>query len=1012
MSAQVHMEDFNQIYDNYCDEGLYTNASNLLVDQAQKCLENGDTLNAYKLQLKNCYLTEDHLEDFFQKGLTWEGYFANWYMTISLEGWVNKKEDAARHFFSLLSKMKNKAPDLLPFYASTLSCYINDCKDPELCDSICLLQSALDYIKAQPITKELVKQYIDINECFLWNRFYNSYDGVILKKNRLPEIRNWYKRNSSYILNLDISVYHTEILQYELEYANHLYSFAGACGAQEKDPIKAISIYEEEINILESILKISEKPAKKIAACNAQISLCYYELGDMVRSKEYAEKSAEFLFTYDYDFDFEYCDVLSSLSMSFFYIGEHSIAAQMKLNEIMAREKLGWHWQQSDWALYFLFSKRDNPRNILKLKDVALSAETRGNSVSIYNYIGEAYSSLMNKKNGYKDSAEFYFNKVDSILEIDNEMEYYLDRKASIKESWARHYMRLNDIRKSYNLSKEALNIRTDSSSYTNSRSTTDIYFNVSLKSSLLHDIDGIHKYLPIYYYGLETDLNIMLPTLGSVESDTYLGNGTNSLYYIPEWASWNPTDNVSVYIAYDAALLMKGLTLKYNTLTPYISDNPSLIAAKQNLDRMRDSIYTISDDNQQMSALYKYEQAERELLIGINKKLVNIHWQDVKKHLKNDMACIEFVKYTTNAYSWSKGIPKPHYAAILMSGGDNFPIFVDLFDEEDLKEAYTLQPKSYDTETGLLLYDRIWGKLNKYISGKRQVYFSPMGMLNLINMEALVDTNGVSALENYNLIRLSSTKEIVSSKKEESISSVVSFGGIDYTQMSVEIVDSLNTRGNWNYLKNTLTEVHDLKKSLQKKNINVNVVIGNKATETSFKMLDGTTANVIHVASHGFYIPPPKRDAIPYYEKSDYTKKIKDELFYSGLIMSGGQTTWNTSTFEAEKDDGILTSYEISKLDLHNVELVVLSACETGIGDNLYDGIFGLQRAFKKAGVKTILMSLWSIDDKATSEYMGLFFDFLTSGLSKHESYKKTVVEMRKRYPDPYYWASFVMLD
>ena len=89
-----------------------------------------------------------------------------------------------------------------------------------------------------------------------------------------------------------------------------------------------------------------------------------------------------------------------------------------------------------------------------------------------------------------------------------------------------------------------------------------------------------------------------------------------------------------------------------------------------------------------------------------------------------------------------------------------------------------------------------------------------------------------------------------------------------------------------------------------------------------------------------------------------------------------------------------------------------LLSACETGLGDNLFDGIFGLQRAFKKAGVKSILMSLWKIDDKTTSEYMSLFYNNLTSGLSKYESYKRTVADMKKKYDDPYYWASFILLD
>ena len=241
----------------------------------------------------------------------------------------------------------------------------------------------------------------------------------------------------------------------------------------------------------------------------------------------------------------------------------------------------------------------------------------------------------------------------------------------------------------------------------------------------------------------------------------------------------------------------------------------------------------------------------------------------------------------------------------------------------------------------------------------------------------------------------------------------VVYWSGTGNTKAMAEaVVDSLNTRGNWNYLKNTLTEVRNVEASLQKNNIKVTTIIGRNATEASFKTLDGTTANVIHIASHGFYVPEQRREDIPYFAKSDYTKSIKDELFYSGLVMSGGQSAWIDSTFKADVDDGILTSYEISKLDLHNVDLVVLSACETGLGDNLFDGIFGLQRAFKKAGVKSILMSLWQIDDKATSEYMTFFYEKLVNGYSVHDAYSSTVLMMKEKYQDANYYASFVLLD
>ena len=745
--------------------------------------------------------------------------------------------------------------------------------------------------------------------------------------------------------------------------------------------------------------------SQKIAACQANISKEYYLLNDFVKSKEYNDSAI--LSLVNHKEDFEYCDILSAVALNYWNVNNKYLAAQYKLTEIFARERLGWKCSQSDWALYFMYVVNENPLEVLINKNNAISADTKyGENYGVYEYIGRAYSLLMDETNGYKDSAEFFFHKAERIVDskyYDNKTNRHT-AKSSIDENWASHYMRLGDYERAYYISKNNL-LYNDNPSYIN-------YCNVAILASLLHDTSGIHNYLPKYYYGMEEELGKMLPILGTIESDTYLGNGEGDLYLIPELSSWNPNDIVSVCIAYDAALLMKGLTLQYNTLAPHISDNPSLVIAKQQLDKKRDSIYTIQNDDQRLLALYRYELAEREILRDINEKMTKIHWEDIKDNLKEDEACIEFIKYTANAYSWSDGVPTPHYAAILLLGNSYHPIFVDMFDENELHDIYTLQPKSYDTEAGTELFEKLWGKIDGYITGKSRVFFSPMGMLNLINIEALADSSGVTALEKYNLTRVSSTRQIVYSKEETPIQSVVSYGGIDYTEMSEAIVDSFNTRGNWTYLKNTLTEVRNVEASLQKNNIKVTTIIGSEATEASFKALDGTTANVIHIASHGFYVPEPRREAIPYFANSDYTKSIKDELFYSGLVMSGGQSAWIDSTFKAEVDDGILTSYEISKLDLHNVDLVVLSACETGLGDDLFDGIFGLQRAFKKAGVTSILMSLWSINDRATSEYMELFYNFLTSGLSKQESYRRTVSEMRNRYQDANYWASFVLLD
>ena len=142
--------------------------------------------------------------------------------------------------------------------------------------------------------------------------------------------------------------------------------------------------------------------------------------------------------------------------------------------------------------------------------------------------------------------------------------------------------------------------------------------------------------------------------------------------------------------------------------------------------------------------------------------------------------------------------------------------------------------------------------------------------------------------------------------------------------------------------------------------------------------------------------------------------------LTRSGLYFAGVNTTLSGEEMPDYLDDGILTAQEISELDLRGTDLVVLSACQTGLGDLKGDGVFGLQRGFKKAGVRSILMSLWKVDDNATELLMVEFYRNYFSGVSKTQSLKNAQkfvrdysdTEGNKLYENPYYWAGFVLLD
>lgn len=133
----------------------------------------------------------------------------------------------------------------------------------------------------------------------------------------------------------------------------------------------------------------------------------------------------------------------------------------------------------------------------------------------------------------------------------------------------------------------------------------------------------------------------------------------------------------------------------------------------------------------------------------------------------------------------------------------------------------------------------------------------------------------------------------------------------------------------------------------------------------------------------------------------------------WNGLLLAGSNNIWQGKFDLTNVEDGVLTADEISRMDLSKTKLVVLSACETGKGKvDPIDGVYGLQRAFKMAGAGTIVMSLWKVQDDTTSLIMTRFYSYLTDGIERHQALWKAMMDVKEKFPDPYYWAGFVMLD
>jgi CHAT domain-containing protein len=429
------------------------------------------------------------------------------------------------------------------------------------------------------------------------------------------------------------------------------------------------------------------------------------------------------------------------------------------------------------------------------------------------------------------------------------------------------------------------------------------------------------------------------------------------------------------------------------------------------------------------------------------------MQWTAVRDSLKADEAAIEFVSFRLFDKKWTD---KTYYAALVLRPGMEAPVWVPLFEEEQLAELFTLVKGSsskdqagvlYDGLGGAELYAAIWQPLEKELAGVKTVYYAASGLLHKVAFAAIPVT-GASASgdarlgDRYNLNLVSSTREAVDRSKAETFTpaSAVIYGGLQYSEDAEAMQEAARgyTRNErlasarglnfapppaeesspeslaWSYLLGTEIESREIKQELDNRHITNILFTEIAGNEESFKNLDGHKVGVIHLATHGFfleYLKDENRDLIQRLGGSG-PKSGKNPLLRSGLILSGANNAWSGKVVEGV-EDGILTADEIARLNLTGTRLVVLSACQTGLGDvNNSEGVFGLQRAFKLAGAETLIMSLWEVSDNASSDLMSAFYREWLGGKSKQEAFKEAQSLVREKYPAPYYWAAFVMLD
>lgn len=401
----------------------------------------------------------------------------------------------------------------------------------------------------------------------------------------------------------------------------------------------------------------------------------------------------------------------------------------------------------------------------------------------------------------------------------------------------------------------------------------------------------------------------------------------------------------------------------------------------------------------------------------------LNITWKDIQHKLRDEDVVIEFLDFPVG--------DSIVYIALTLKKEYDIPRLIPIFELNQLK-GISENEYFYTSH----LSNLVWGPLEEELNGVKNVYFSPSGELHRIGIEYLQTKEGIPFCEKYNSFRLSSTRQIVKRKELSTQKFATVYGGVDYdtsnntlidnNYRSVDIcqiqIDSIPVRGAKHYLEGTKIEADSIYTNLIQHNWNCTYYVGSKGTERSFKMMNRKSPSILHVATHGFYMTN--------YEKrgKNTLSELKNDLYSeleitedkpmtrSGLLLSGCNHALNHEVIPQNEEDGILTAQEISLLDLRGLDLVALSACETGLGDIASgEGVFGLQRGFKKAGANTIIMSLWKVSDIATVTLMTTFYKYLLNGMSKHGAFSKAREDLRKMCSPEQYkpdWAAFIILD
>lgn len=432
-------------------------------------------------------------------------------------------------------------------------------------------------------------------------------------------------------------------------------------------------------------------------------------------------------------------------------------------------------------------------------------------------------------------------------------------------------------------------------------------------------------------------------------------------------------------------------------------------VDAKENLllyysyskEQLRDLKVDIGAEEEKANRLEK-ELNRMSTAFAQSNKLPTTTLAEVKGKLGTKAATVEIIRYPKFDRSFTD---QKNYAFLIADLQSVHPKLVLIEDGQDLDTKYAkaylnmVKIKAKDRIT----YDKFWKPVNEQLNGKSDVYLSLDGIYFQVNIGALQRADGTFVSDNLNLHLYSSTRDLVNAKGSGFSSKKADFFGYP----------NFGSKGLLTDLPGTKVEIEAVSKITRSKGFTANTYMQSQASEENFKKIN--SPSLLHIATHGFFLPESQASGETVFGVE--VNQAKDNpLLRSGLMLANAEQTMGDETSGTEvntTNNGILTAYEVMTLDLKNTDLVVLSACETGLGEiKSGEGVYGLQRAFQVAGAESVIMSLWKVSDEATQQLMTNFYNEWMGGKPKEQAFSAAQKKLRESFPEPYFWGAFVMLN